>query len=123
MEEILRQIGQLLNNGAFWVFLGTCVTAFYTYKAAVLPALEERRKKKVLDGNGRADPNKATSFEELKAVVEILQRELERKDEAHNRELIRAYSRIEAVEGENEKLYKEIEKLKDRLHRAHINHE
>lgn len=123
MEELARQISQLFNNPAFWVFLGTCVTGYFTYRAAVVPLIEERRKRKVTDEEGNPDPKKATSFDELKAVVEILQRELVRKDEAHSRELIRAYTRIEAVEKENERCYTEIEKLKDRLHKAHINHE
>lgn len=123
MEELARQVGQLLNNPAFWVFLGTCVTAFFTYKAAIVPIMDERRKQRVTDSHGKADPKKATSFDELKAVVEILQGELQRKDVAHNNELIRAYTRIEALEKDNTKLYEEIDHLKARLHKAHINHE
>lgn len=123
MEELARQIGELLDNPAFFVFLGTCVTGYFTYKAAVLPVLEQRRKQKVTDGDGKADPKKATSFEELKAVVEILQGELDRKDKAHQNEMIRAYTRIEILEKTNSKMFDEIEHLKDRLHKAHINHE
>lgn len=130
MEQLAHQIGELLDNPAFFVFLGTCVTAFFTYKAAVLPMLEQRRKQKVTDGDGRVDPKKATSFDELKAVVEILQGELDRKDKAHQNELLRTYTRIESLEksndkltGENVHLFEEVERLKVRLHKAHINNE
>lgn len=124
----MNEIHQLLANGYFWGFLGTLATAILGYKSVLAPIIEERRRRQYLASNGNGSASKisikkVTSFDELKAVVEILQGELERKDKAHIKELARAYIRIEALETENSRLYDDLEQVKDRLHRAKINHE
>lgn len=71
---ISQAIADLFNNPAFWVFLGTCVTSYYTYKAVI---------KRTPAGKAQAQVRNATSFEELRAVVEVLQQELIDKDKRH----------------------------------------
>jgi hypothetical protein len=117
----------LINNGAFWGFMGTVVVAFFGYRGLLVPYIEDQKRKKYTNGNGdgnyKMNIKRVTSFDELKAVVEILQNELDRKDkmmqrqdERHRIELKGAYTRID-------ELYEEIDKLKERLHKAHINEE
>lgn len=111
----MEAIKALLNNGAFWIFLGTCVTAYFTYKGLLLP-YQKRNKPQVMVRN-------ASTFEELKAAVELLQTISERKDKQHSTEVSRLLKRIEDLETANGELYDQVEHLKDRLRKAHINHE
>lgn len=64
----------LLNNPAFWVFLGTFVTTYFGYKQVV---------KKTPAGIAKQRVKNISSFEELRAVVEVLQGELIKKDKRH----------------------------------------
>lgn len=71
---ITHEISDLLNNPAFWTFLGVFATSYFGYKAIVSRTPEAKQKAAV---------KKATSFEELRAVVEVLQQELINKDKRH----------------------------------------
>lgn len=73
---MLDYINNLSNNPAFWIFLGTLVTAYFGYKGIIKKTQPTKHKIRT-----------ASSFEELRSVVEILQNELEKKDKRHRREL------------------------------------
>lgn len=111
----MEAVKQLLSNGAFWAFLGVFVTAYFSYKGLLLPYQKKR--------SGKVDVSKASTFDELKAAVELLQTISERKDGQHSREVVRLYERITHLEETNNQLYDEVERLKERLRKAHINHE
>lgn len=124
----MSELHQLLNNGAFWTFLGTITVAYFGYKVALVPYLKDQKRKKIINGDidSRVPPmphlnvKKVSSFDELKEVVGVLQKELERKDKVmqeqdirYREELMRAYGRIDD-------LYQELDKVKQRLSRARI---
>lgn len=67
-------LSSLVNNPAFWTFLGIFVTAYFGYKQVVKKSPAGLAKQKVRNAN---------SFEELRAVVEVLQEELVKKDRRH----------------------------------------
>ena len=67
-------IQTLVNNPAFWTFLGIAVTSYFGYKQVM---------KKTPVGKMKADVHNVSSFEELRAVVEVLQGELLKKDKRH----------------------------------------
>lgn len=92
MDAIIR----LLDNPAFWVFLGTLVTAYLGYKSVAAKNPQIQVKKKLRN---------ATNFEELKAVVEVLQNELENKDKRHRAELKQYDDKFDRVEAELRDLY------------------
>lgn len=73
MYGITQAISELVKNGAFWTFLGVCVTSYFGYKEVA------RRSPTAQKKNVKA----ANSFEELRAVVEVLQDELHKKDRRH----------------------------------------
>jgi hypothetical protein len=114
---------ELLNNAAFWGFLGACVIAFFGYKGAVAPYIFKQRHKHLLNGEKRINVKRVTSFDELKAVVEILQKENERKDAALHEQEKRHQSAMQYAYKRIDELYGEIDNLKRRLHEAHINNE
>ena len=84
---------QLLSNPAFWVFLGTFVTAYYGYKAVA------RR----YPSSKKAVKN-ASSFEELRAVVEVLQGELVKKDKRHKDDTDYLLSQLRELRDDNRQL-------------------
>ena len=73
MHEIAEAFSDLLRNGAFWTFLGVLVTSYFGYKEVT---------KRSPTGQAKKVRN-ASSFEELRAVVEVLQSELVKKDKRH----------------------------------------
>lgn len=111
-------LSELLNNGAFWAFLGVFSTAYFTYKGLLIPYRDRQRK-----ARGRVDVKNVSTFEELKAAIELLQTIAERKDAYHAKEVVRLLGRIKTLEDANDLLYTEIEHLKERLRKARINHE
>lgn len=114
----MEALRELLNNTAFWAFLGVFSTGYFGYKGLLLPYREKQRRR-----NGRVDVKNVNTFEELKAAIELLQTIAERKDESHVKEVNRLLKRIESLEGANDGLYEEVEHLKERLRKARINHE
>lgn len=83
-------IRELFSNAAFWVFLGTAVTAFFGYKGIIA-----RYPKKI------PDPKKASTFEELMAIVELLQGELTKKDKRYSDDINYVLQRIKELRDEN----------------------
>jgi hypothetical protein len=53
----------------------------------------------------------ATTFEELRSVVEILQAELEKKDKRHEHEVKTLYARIDRLTDENIQLHADVRNL------------
>lgn len=119
-------IKELLNNGAFWGFLGTFSVAYFGYKGLLVPAIEERKKRKAAEGNGYAHKinlQRVTTFEELKDVVGILQAELKRRIEDDIEKDKRHAAERQQWSAEVQELREQIEHLKERLRKAHINNE
>lgn len=108
MDSILK----LLDNPAFWVFLGTIVTSYLGYKGIVAKNPKSQVKKKIRN---------ATSFEELKAVVEVLQNELENKDKRHRSELKQYDDKFDRVEAELRDLYIERTEMIKLIRRHGLN--
>ena len=96
-------IAQLLNNPAFWVFLGTLVTAYYGYKQAV---------KMTPAGKAKTQARNASSFEELRSVVEVLQGELIKKDKRHKDDTDYILSQLKESREETTKCQIEIKRLR-----------
>jgi hypothetical protein len=81
----------LLNNPAFWGFLGTFVVAYFGYKQVI---------KKTPAGIARQKVKNVSSFEELRAVVEVLQNELVKKDKRHKDDTDYMLSQLTEARGE-----------------------
>lgn len=105
MEAILR----LVDNPALWGFLGVFVTAYLSYRGIMRKNPQLGVKKKIRN---------ATNFEELKAVVEVLQNELESKDRRHRSELKQYDDKYDRIEAELRDLYLERSEM-IRLIRKH----
>ena len=86
---MLDYISNLLENPAFWTFLGIFVSSYFGYKAIVKKIPSPKQKIK-----------NASSFEELRSVVEILQNELEKKDKRHRKELENYDLKLEHIRDE-----------------------
>lgn len=93
---------QLINNPAFWLFLGTFVTAYFGYKGIVKKEISNHPIKEA-----KKQIKNATNFDELRAVVEILQGELEKKDERHTLELKQYDDKFARIDAELQDLYVE----------------
>lgn len=81
----------LLNNAAFWGFLGTFVIAYFGYKQVI---------KKTPMGIAKQKVKNISSFEELRAVVEVLQGELIKKDKRHKDDTDYILSQLREARGE-----------------------
>lgn len=113
---MLEAINNLLANPAFWTFLGLAIPAYFGYK-------------KVVQKYTPRPVQKASSFEELRAVVEVLQSELIKKDKRHKDDTDYLLGQLRAVREDNRDLTQkhadalkliadqaeEIETLKGRL--------
>lgn len=92
---MVEKIWELLNNEALWLFLGTFVTAYLGYKGLV-----------------RKMPNKAirkaNSFEEVIAVVELLQKELEKKDKRHKEDTEYLLGQVRDLRTDNRELAQQL---------------
>lgn len=84
-------ITKLLDNPAFWTFLGIAVTAYFGYK-------------QVIKKYAPKPIQKASSFEELRAVVEVLQGELIKKDKRHKDDTDYLLGQLRAVREDNRDL-------------------
>lgn len=111
----MEAIRELFNNPAFWAFAATAISGWFTYKGLFVPYQNKKK--------GKIDVKNVSTFEELKAAVELLQSLSERKDKQHQQEVERLYTRIHNLETDNDEMYKELTRLKTRLREAGINHE
>lgn len=106
---MLDAFHDLINNSAFWLFMGTLVSAVFAYRTAWIPYRNRNKPVNVA---------KASSFEELKAAVEILGDVIERQDKAHMGEVNRLYKRIGKLEENEDRLTLKVDTLQRKLREA-----
>lgn len=86
----MEAIEALFGNPAFWTFLGLAIPAYFGYKQVAKKYAPK--------------PKQASSFEELRAVVEVLQGELLKKDKRHKDDTDYLLLQLRAVRDDNRDL-------------------